>query len=432
MLRVDRLTLRNFRGFADTTVDLDPGLTLLVSNNGGGKTATLDALSIALGSIVSSGIAKRAGNTEPRLKGEDVRIADVGAKYREANFPVAVFVDGILNQASATWGRELRGLGGKNTTAEATQARAWGDQIAELTERDHFSETSLPVLAYYGTGRVHRELRVKKRPSLGGTSRLHAYSHCLKGDSNFNGMTSWITKAAFDQAKGEKRWDGVLDGIYAAIQSMLTSFGVIDVDVVLGLGGLALLTESGWRSIDELSDGYRAVIALVADLAWRCGLLNAHFGAAAPSESEGVVLVDELDMHLHPDWQARVLPDLRRTFPKLQFVVSTHSPFLVGSVEKHQIRRMIAGSEGTLFSTIETRTLGMSIEYLIATVLHGPQRSDVQPARDLAELGEAVALEDVKRARKLVGSVRSALANDPDAVRVLRQFDRLQEANASR
>jgi predicted ATP-binding protein involved in virulence len=430
VLRVDRLNLRNFRGFADATVDLDPGLTLLVSNNGGGKTATLDALSIALGSIVSSGIAKRLKNTEPRLAAEDVRIVDVGQRYREPSFPVVVSVDGILDNDPGSWARELRGLRGNNTTAESVQARAWGDRIAESTERGQSPENSLPVLAYYGTGRVHRELRVKKRPALGGTSRLHAYSHCLKGDSNFNGMTAWITKAAFDQAKGENRWDAVLDGIYGAIQSMLTSLGVLDVDVRLELGGLALLTETGWRSIDELSDGYRAVIALVADLAWRCGLLNAHHGANAPSESEGVVLVDELDMHLHPEWQARVLSDLRRTFPKLQFVVSTHSPFLAGSVESHQIRRLVSHPEGTMFTTIDTPTLGMSIEYLIATVLHGPQRSDVQPARDLADFGKAVATHDLLRAKELVEKVRATFSMDPDAVRILRQFDRLQEANA--
>jgi predicted ATP-binding protein involved in virulence len=430
VLRVDRLHLQNFRGFADATIDLDPGLTLLVANNGGGKTATLDALSIVLGSIVSSGIAKRL-NVEPRISADDVRIIDIDRKYREPNFPVMLSVAGILNHSQATWGRELRGVRGNNTTVEAAQARAWGDEIVELTaDRNQTHDVSLPVLAYYGTGRVHRELRTKKQPPLGGTSRLHAYSHCLKGDSNFKGMTSWITKAAFDREKGEQQWAPVLDGVYKAVESMLMSFDVIDVDVVLGLGGLALLTNSGWRSLDELSDGYRAVIALVADLAWRCGLLNAHHGASAPSESEGVVLVDELDMHLHPEWQARVLSDLRRTFPKLQFVVSTHSPFLAGSVESHQIRRLVSHPEGTMFTTIDTPTLGMSIEYLIATVLHGPQRSDVQPARDLADFGKAVATHDLLRAKELVEKVRATFSMDPDAVRILRQFDRLQEANA--
>jgi predicted ATP-binding protein involved in virulence len=83
----------------------------------------------------------------------------------------------------------------------------------------------------------------------------------------------------------------------------------------------------------QLSDGYRLTLAMVADIAFRCVVLNPHLGPAATQETSGVVLVDELDLHLHPRWQRNIAEDLRRAFPKLQFIVTTHSPFIVQSMK---------------------------------------------------------------------------------------------------
>jgi predicted ATP-binding protein involved in virulence len=81
-----------------------------------------------------------------------------------------------------------------------------------------------------------------------------------------------------------------------------------------------------------LSDGVRNMLALVADVARRAATLNPHLGADAARKTPGVVLIDEVDLHLHPRWQRRVLDDLRRTFPLVQFVATTHSPFIVQSL----------------------------------------------------------------------------------------------------
>ena len=93
----------------------------------------------------------------------------------------------------------------------------------------------------------------------------------------------------------------------------------------------------------ELSDGYHVFIALVADVARRAVMLNEFDGAEAPEHVEGVVLIDEIDLHLHPRWQRTALPKLRDVFPKLQLIVTTHSPQVLSSVENRHIRRLIDG-----------------------------------------------------------------------------------------
>ena len=93
----------------------------------------------------------------------------------------------------------------------------------------------------------------------------------------------------------------------------------------------------------ELSDGYHVFIALVADIARRAVMLNGFDGSDAPARVEGVVLIDKLDLHLHPRWQRVALTGLRTAFPRLQFVVTTHSPQVLSSAENRQVRRLIDG-----------------------------------------------------------------------------------------
>ncbi|HEX8109211.1 MAG TPA: AAA family ATPase [Kofleriaceae bacterium] len=92
------------------------------------------------------------------------------------------------------------------------------------------------------------------------------------------------------------------------------------------------------RPFYMLSEGCRNMTALVADIAWRASVLNPHHGPNAHKLTEGIVLIDELDLHLHPGWQRRIVADLRRTFPKIQFIVTTHSPQIVASVHRDQVR----------------------------------------------------------------------------------------------
>ncbi|WP_036308746.1 AAA family ATPase, partial [Methyloglobulus morosus] len=96
--------------------------------------------------------------------------------------------------------------------------------------------------------------------------------------------------------------------------------------------------EHGILKVELLSDGIRGVLAMVGDIAYRCIKLNPHLGLNAAEESHGVVMIDEVDMHLHPAWQQTILGNLIKAFPKIQFIVTTHSPQVISTVPGHQIR----------------------------------------------------------------------------------------------
>jgi predicted ATP-binding protein involved in virulence len=101
-------------------------------------------------------------------------------------------------------------------------------------------------------------------------------------------------------------------------------------------GELVALFDDGRRLPTRLlSDGFRTILGLAADLAWRCATLNPHLGERAAQGTPGIVLVDEIDMH--PNWQRRVIDDLRRGFPLAQFFLTTHSPFIVQSLRAGEV-----------------------------------------------------------------------------------------------
>ncbi|MGH9765374.1 MAG: AAA family ATPase, partial [Blastocatellia bacterium] len=110
------------------------------------------------------------------------------------------------------------------------------------------------------------------------------------------------------------------------------------------MGAVIVEIESqGKQPFNNLSDGQRSMLALVGDIAQKAVTLNPHLGPNALEETPGAVLIDELDLHLHPKWQRRIVEDLRRTFPKIQFVATTHSPFLIQSLRSGEELIMLDG-----------------------------------------------------------------------------------------
>jgi predicted ATP-binding protein involved in virulence len=117
--------------------------------------------------------------------------------------------------------------------------------------------------------------------------------------------------------------------------------------------------EHGSLPLSMLSDGLRNMVVMVSDIAFRCIKLNPHLGEHAAMKTEGVVMIDEVDMFLHPSWQQTVIGSLRSAFPKIQFIVTTHSPQVLSTVPKECIRILGLNSQGDdIASDADLKTLG--------------------------------------------------------------------------
>jgi len=193
-----------------------------------------------------------------------------------------------------------------------------------------------------------RKLVSKK---LAQTSRMVGYTDCLKSGSNYKIFCEWFrywSNSAFAHAhraakqgvpEDRSEFDDYIDCVVQAISTCLAPTGWCCIHYDVGLEELvALHQDAGTMPVAQLSDGVRNMIGLVADIAFRATKLNPHLGAEAARQTEGIVLIDEVDMHLHPSWQQTVLASLQEAFPKIQFVVTTHSPQVLSTVSREHIR----------------------------------------------------------------------------------------------
>ncbi|NJO00766.1 MAG: AAA family ATPase [Bacteroidia bacterium] len=152
---------------------------------------------------------------------------------------------------------------------------------------------------------------------------------------------------------------------------------------------------------------------MVADIAFRCAVLNPHFREEAARLTTGIVLVDELDLHLHPSWQKKVVSHLKSTFPKIQFIVTTHSPLILSTVQD----RIITIEKGKAY--YPSIIYGRTANDVLKTVMETAERLEsVQEKLDayfeLIELGEGHSQEALHLREELNQSIGN---DDPDLVR---------------
>jgi predicted ATP-binding protein involved in virulence len=387
-----RLNLRNFRRFEAITLDLDPGLTLLVAENGGGKTAMLDGVALALWDFERDVLGLQHGGFEIW----DIRRVPSPDGAMVPMFPVSLEAEGAIYGYQGSWRWELASFRGRTKhleTEPATQAALEINiDLGLYATRRLTNPPVLPVIRYYGTGRLwlpNKLTQGKKEAAKDLTIQVAAYRNCLSSSSSYREFEVWFESLA-REAQNEQvtkvtsphNPQGKLAAVRKAIELVLGPSGWKSPDWdFLTSTAVAMHEEFGRLPVSWLSDGIRNLIALVADLAHRAVRLNPHFGAEACLESPGIVMIDEVDMHLHPSWQQKVVGLLRDAFPKIQFILTSHSPQVISTVPRENIR--ILESEQWRVPSGQTR--GVESALLLAEVMGVSSIPNVPEAAWVAE-----------------------------------------------
>ena len=333
-MQIDRLKLRNFKGLSDIDQPLNRRFTLVVGNNGAGKSSMLDALSVACGSFllgIPVATARHIHQSEVR---EIERDFDGTPEFNKA-YPVVVEAEGRITHPvsgdarAVRWKRVLSSENGRSTIKDA-RALSSVAEAAYQAVTDRASPT-LPLLSYYGTGRLWngpKNVDGKKRPS-----RFDAYRNSHEPRVSSAGLLNWL------RSEGLKEFetDGPSPLLAAWRQAVEACFDE-PVEVTYSPSRERLEVRFTCReqtvAYDDLSHGQRNVLSMVGDIAFKAIILNPHLGAKAASAVQGIVLIDEIDLHLHPRLQRIIVPALLQAFPNLQFVATTHSPFIIQSLSE--------------------------------------------------------------------------------------------------
>ncbi len=401
-MKLKSVEIENYRAIEKLKLPLAPSLTVLHGDNGCGKTSVLSAIAVGLGHEDMLG---------PFL---DVFIYFCEGDWREGagNPRVSLtLTDGCVLEQQGTKSVV------KRRKAEERMLAHQEDLDKALVENSHAERNDMPMGVLYGTDRIVSDVPesvVSPRQLPRQILRLDALKGALSARTDFEDLFAWFYFKEDEELREQKElrdFDYQLKEVSAvrkAISSMLPEVSDPRTESNPPRFVVSWESEQGQvekLSLDQLSGGYRIVLALAADLARRMVQGNPHLDD--PLASEAIVLIDEVELHLHPSWQQRVLIDLARTFPNTQFIVSTHSPQVLTTVEPQCIVKLYRERDRIVAGPPEGATYGAEAGDVLSVVMGVNERPDndftkvLNRYRRLVSEGEGESEEALALRRKL-------------------------------
>ena len=400
--RFRELHVDNYRCFDELRLSLEEDTTVLFAENGGGKTALLTALAMGL-AVFQTGAPKALkldAKRDPRMRTLD----EQGRREPVGLCKVAWTADVGISE-SVTWSMAAHPASGRKMNKH--------QPIFEALERVRVPGDRWPLFAWYGVDRLRR-LRGRRKVERT-RDRWEAYDSALDPTLDEAPLLQWLQDEMLgdvvrrQQEEPERLFHAAVMEAAARATPGVTH-GWYDP---VAEGPVVRFDDGHAAPWSELSDGYHVFIALVADIARRAVMLNEFDGAEAPKRVEGVVLIDEIDLHLHPRWQREALPRLRDVFPKLQLIITTHSPQVLSSAENRQVRRLVHGrlQEHQVF--VE----GRDTNAILCDLMHTDER-DESGAVELNRLHRAIDQGDRVGAEQIYRELAERWGdNDPALIR---------------
>ncbi|MBI5516303.1 MAG: AAA family ATPase [Deltaproteobacteria bacterium] len=411
-MKVLAIELTNYRGFQHAVLELQRPLTVLIGPNGAGKSSVLDALSVVIGVAVVE--ALRRPWVVPALAPSDLHRsaahAELGATLSIGGQRASVRLTADRSNGSVTMGTAVRHLA----------ARALDEVPAAYL-----------ALAYGSRRHAAPDLRERWKGGAGpeATTPLDALVGALSdGGLGFTEFFRWFRDRE-DQENAEKVLrsslsyvDPQLTAVRDAVTALLPGFTGLRVDRASLC--MVLIKDGEELSVEQLSDGERNLLTLAGDIARRLAIANpAH---PAPREAEAVVLVDEIELHLHPRWQREAVGALRRAFPGVQFVLTTHSPQVLSTVPSEAV---VLVRDFQVYAP-PAPTEGRDSNAILGEVLGVAERPEAMAAR-LREVVDLIDVERLAEARSRLDALAGELTErDTEVLRLRTMLDVLGRLDA--
>ncbi|MDV2993308.1 MAG: DNA replication and repair protein RecF [Chroococcidiopsis sp. SAG 2025] len=389
-MRVKQLKMRSFRGIGDLTLDFDATEpTVLIGINGVGKSSVLDCLAILLSHLIQKYIGDWNNRTKRFFKAQDIK------NSISQDFKSEITI--LSESKELTWSVVGNGFSFSNN----------------LEQLDSLTDTKLPLVIYYPVNRAVLDiaLELPQNYIFDFIDMLEQAVTEIK--INFNTFFQWF-RSCEDLENEERRDDHEyrnlhLEAVRQAIYSLLPNFSNLRVRrsplrMTVNKNGQELI-------VNQLSDGEKCLLAMVGDIARRLAIANPSL--PDPLQGSGVVLIDEIELHLHPKWQREIIPALTRTFPNCQFIVTTHSPQVVSHVKPEGIYILEATDTGIIAKHPES-SYGRDSNRILEDLMGVPERPQEikNRLRDLFRLIDEGNLDGARELQKdLVAEIG---ADEPD------------------
>lgn len=443
-MKVKRLKMQSFRGIGDLTLDFDETVpTVLIGINGVGKSSILDCLAILLtqftGQMQNSLDYLRFFNKQDVTNGRERTLNKITVlielqelSWSMSEYDLQANIKSVLNlqkqikesiEKYKSVEFETLFMESENLSTEIAntiRSTLLGDIKIAVENLNNqlatIADTNIPLTVYYPVNRavIDMPLEISEVSSF---KQVDAYEQALTGGRiDFKTFFEWFRNR--EDLENERRRDNIdyrdkqLKAVREAISSLIPEFSNLRVR----RSSLRMTVQKQREEliVNQLSDGEKCLLAMVGDLARRLAIANP--GLPDPLQGNGVVLIDEIELHLHPKWQREIIPALTRTFPNCQFIVTTHSPQVISQVKPEGIYILEKTDEGVVAKRPES-SFGRDSNRILEDLMGVPARP--QEIKDrLHELFRLIDEGNLDSARQLSQEIANIIGQDePELVK---------------
>lgn len=400
-MRIKELSIRNFRGIKHLHICPDRNINIIIGENGAGKSSVLEAI-VYLLSWFTARIINLKGNGQT-IKPDDIHIDERDA---EIDITIEVRVNDFLKEVK--W--NLYGSSRKLTKGGKTDLSEMMSLVKHfITQQEEETINSVPVLAHYKVNRsvVDIPLRVK---NLKPDNIFEVYKTSFKNNTGFRTFFSWYRNRE-DLENERMRFENItedpqLSAVREAFSKFFPGFG--NMHVQRSPMSMVLTKDDKKFKLTQLSDGELCYLALISDISRKVVIANPN--SDNPLHGSGIVLIDEVELHLHPQWQKEVVDKLKDVFPNIQFFITTHSPMVVSNINTNQ---MVVLKNGERVET-SSSSYGQKIDEVLVDFFDIDNPRGVKVAKLIEDAKSALREKDKARFQELYDDIQKIISKTDD------------------
>ena len=403
-MRINKVYLKDFRGIHEAEIDFDGKSIVLFGINGSGKSSVFQAINLVLERLINKIV-------QNRFK-QGIKMANTDV--RSGTSQCEISVDFSFNGKTYSYGRKMdkklnKQIGNRTKELE-TFVNSYMQAFKSIYDDTLEQGSNIPIYVNYGVNRLVADipLRIRKTHVF---DPLYTYENAIQSTVNFRTFFEWYRNREDYENEVRSRdnpqyCDTQLQAVRNAAEKMMPGF--TKLRVTRNPLKMVICKEGVSFDVKQLSDGERCLLALIGDLARRASMANDN-----PFECEGIVIIDEIELHLHPTWQRRIIATLRDIFPNIQFLLSTHSPQVLGNIPD-EMKVFKLSSVGSKIAISEMQTLrGWDVNSILENHMQTSSqnleiREQISNAHDLITTGEYDSAEELADALERMTNSKNA------------------------